>query len=160
MQVFPLPVINLTQQFVDLSVRLPSPEVFPEVLHCSNRHNNGQGQNGDHWLKSTDNRHEVQRADEQEVNIGNTVQLLKEVLWDEREPCVLGGADFVPTVGTLQLGKLLILREGTHEPLLVVIAVFQRAAYPLQNTTSHGNFTASAALFFQHVCLSVSVKSV
>lgn len=157
---FPLPVIHLTQKSVDLLVRLPSPEVFPEVLHCGDGHNNGQGENGDRWLEGIDNRHKVQCADEHEVNIGNTVQLLKEVLGDEREPCILGSADFVPAVGTPQLRKLLILLEGTHEPPLVVFAVFRRAAYPLQNTTSHRDFTASEALFFLRVCLCARGRSV
>lgn len=132
-----LPIIHLTEQTVDPTVRPLSPIVFPEVCHRGDGHHHGEGQDCDRRLESIDDGHEVQRADEQEVNIGEPVHLFKEVLGEERQPGVLGGAYLVPLVGPQPLRKLHIFWEGTHQPVLVFVPVICRATDAFQGTPSH-----------------------
>lgn len=104
---------------VDLGVGPVSPVVLPQVL------DGGHGQNEDHGrerqlgLERVDHRDEVQQGDEDEVDVGEAVELLEEVLGQEGQQRVLGGLD--PVVGVVAVGVLpafgaLAQRVGVHGP--------------------------------------------
>lgn len=93
---------------VDLLVGAVTAVVFPQVLDGRDRQDEEHGGQGQLRLEGVDRRHEVEQRDEDEVDIGQAVELFKEVLRQKGEGRVLGGLETVAGQG----GPLGFLRLG------------------------------------------------
>ena len=93
---------------VDLLVGAVAAVILPQVLDGSDRQDEEHGGQGQLRLEGVDGRHEVEEGDEHEVDVGQAVELLEEVLGQEGERRVLGGLEAVAG----QDGPLGLLRLG------------------------------------------------
>lgn len=109
--------------------------VLPEVLDGGDgqdEEDRGQGQLG---FEGVDGGHKVEQGDEDEVDIGQTMELLEEVLGQEGERRVLGGLDGVGgvvSVGVV-MGRLpggVIEQVGADTPHLILLRTFPSLLLP------------------------------
>lgn len=80
---------------VDLLVGEVAAVILPQILDgsdCQDEEHRGQGQL---WLECVDSRHEVKERNEHKVDVGQAVELLKEVFGQKGEYCVFGGLEAV-----------------------------------------------------------------
>lgn len=80
---------------VDLLVGAVAAVILPQVLDGSDRQDEEHGGQGQLRLEGVDSRHEVEERDEHKVDVGQAMELLKEVLRQEGESCVFGGLETV-----------------------------------------------------------------
>jgi len=90
-----LPVVDSASGVVDPFVRVVSASVLKSVLDGGNSEHEGNWDHGDLFAKGVDGREPVEQHDEQKVKVGHSVELLEQVLGQERQHSVLGGPDFV-----------------------------------------------------------------
>lgn len=102
------PAVHQALHVVDLLVGAVTAVVFPQVLDGRDRQDEEHGGQGQLRLEGVDRRHEVEQRDEDEVDIGQAVELFKEVLRQKGEGRVLGGLETVAGQG----GPLGFLRLG------------------------------------------------
>ncbi len=86
-----LPAVDEARRVVKLPVRLVPPEVFPGVLQGRQRHDDTDGDQSYLRLEGVHYRDKIQNSQAHEVDVGQTVKLLKEVHGDEEEGGVFGG---------------------------------------------------------------------
>ena len=79
------------------------PPVLEDVLDRRHPQHEDDRQHGDLLAERVDGRHPVEQDDEEEVEVGEAVELLKQVLGEEGERGVLGGADVVVEVGAVRV---------------------------------------------------------
>ena len=97
------PIVNAASEIVDpLVAQVPSP-VLEDVLDGGDGEHEDDGEHGDLLAEGVDRGHPVQEDDEEEVEVGESVKLLEEVLREEAEHRVLGGADVVVEVGAVRV---------------------------------------------------------
>lgn len=93
---------------VDLLVGAVAAVILPEVLDGRDRQDEEHGGQGQLRLEGIDGWHEVEEGDEHKVDVGQAVELLKEVLGQEGQCRVLGGLEPVAgqdrPLGLLRLG--------------------------------------------------------
>lgn len=80
---------------IDFFIRPVSPVVLPQVFDGSDRQNEDDRSQSEFWLKRIDNWNKIQQSDENKVNIGKPMKLLKKILWQERQHGVLGRLNLV-----------------------------------------------------------------
>lgn len=85
------PAVHQALHVVDLLVGAVAAVILPQVLDGSDRQDEEHGGQGQLRLEGVDSWHEVEERNEHEVDVGQPVELLKEVLGQEGECCVLGG---------------------------------------------------------------------
>lgn len=78
-----LPAVDQTVHVVDLFIGPVSPVVFPQVFDGGHGQDEDHGSQSELGLERVDNRNKVEQSDEDEVNIGEPVELFEEVLWKE-----------------------------------------------------------------------------
>lgn len=113
------PAVHQALHVVDLLVGAVAAVVFPKVLDGRDRQDEEHGGQSQLGLEGIDGRHEVEQRDEDEVDIGQAVELLEEILGQEGEGRVLGGLQAVAgqggPLGFLRLG-LRWQQAGAHQP--------------------------------------------
>lgn len=90
-----LPAVHQTIHVIDFFIRPVSPVVLPQVFDGSDRQNEDDRSQSEFWLKRIDNWNKIQQSDENKVNIGKPMKLLKKILWQERQHSVLGSLNLV-----------------------------------------------------------------
>lgn len=98
-----LPFEHPARGVVDAFVaQVPAP-VFEDVLDGRHTENEDDRHHGDLLAEGVDSRDPVEQNDEEEVEVGESVKLLEQVLRQEREDGVLRGADEVVGVSTVRM---------------------------------------------------------
>lgn len=102
------PAVHQALHVVDLLVGAVAAVILPEVLDGGDRQDEEHGGQGQLRLEGIDGWHEVEQGDEHKVDIGQAVELLKEVLGQEGQCRVLGGLEPVAgqdrPLGLVRLG--------------------------------------------------------
>lgn len=98
-----LPAVHQTVHVVDLLVGPVPPVVLPQVFDGGDGQDEDDRGQSELRLERVDHRHEVEQRDEDKVNIGESVELLEEVLGQEGEHGVLGGLDLVAGVVSVRV---------------------------------------------------------
>lgn len=76
-----LHAVHQTIHVIDFFIRPVSPVILPQVFDGGDRQNKNDRSESKFWLESVDNWDKIQQSDEDEVDVGEPVELLKEVLW-------------------------------------------------------------------------------
>lgn len=94
---------------IDALICLVALIVFECVFSAGDDENGGERQDDEdgRGRSAKDGKH-LENDEEQEVQVGHASELLKEILWQERVPCVFGGSNLV---GHERAGWLAILVE-------------------------------------------------
>lgn len=113
------PAVNMAEKAVDRVIRFKPAVVFPDILgrrHWQHQYDRSQS---DLWLEGLHNRNKVKSSEEDEVDIGQAMELLKQILGQEGEERILCGPNLVAFIRLQKLNQFLILCEGRyHRPLL------------------------------------------
>lgn len=88
---------------VDPIVRTVPAPVLEGVLDGRDAQDEDEGQHGYLLPEGVHGGHEVQQNDEEEVEVGESMKLLEEILGNEGEQRVLGGTDSVVRVGPVRV---------------------------------------------------------
>lgn len=109
------PAVNITELPVDQTIRVESAEVLKHILNRRHRQHQHDGDQGNLWLEGLHGRNKVQGRQENEVDIGEAVELLKQILGEEGQEGILGGSDLVALVGLKCFFQILIVCEGRSD---------------------------------------------
>ena len=130
--------VDSTGEVVHFLVTLVSPPVLEQVLDSRHQKHQDDGDHRDLLPKSVDRRNPVEKDDEEEVKVGEAMELLKQVLRYKAEKGVLGGTDSVAEIGCV--GMVFCRRRsryvvvGGDLPVLpgsLLLGVLARALIPL-----------------------------
>ena len=88
---------------IDLLVRPVPPVVLPQVFDGSDGQDEDHRSQGQLGLERVDDRHEVEQRDENEVDVGEPVELFEQILGQEGEQGVLGRLNLVVCIVSVRV---------------------------------------------------------
>merc|ERR1719234_2981054 len=104
--------VHSTRRVVHVLVAGISPSVLKEIFDSGDDEDEDDGDHGDLLAKGVDGWHPVEEDDEEKVEVGKAMELLKQVPGYEAEQGVLGGAN--PIVQVSRVGMVRCLGSCWH----------------------------------------------
>lgn len=119
-----LPAVDQTAHVIDFLIRPVSAVILPQVFDGGDGQDEEHGGQSQFRLESLDQGDEVQQSDEDEVDVGEPVELLEEVLGQEGQQRVLGGLNLVVRVGSVRVllpFGAVVEKVGVDEPAFALL---------------------------------------